>query len=80
VGRQASEDVRYLARRFSLGKNHFGHSLAQGTMVVNLGEAEILEGQVAQALDGLVGGEALFSNLLEQLAKGLGVHRMQTSL
>ena len=65
MGRQPGEDVRHLARRFSLGKNHFGHTLAQGTMVVDLGETEILKGQVAQALDGVVGGEALFSNLLE---------------
>lgn len=44
-------------------------------MMVELGKAEILEGQVAQALDGFVGGEALFLDLFEQLAKGLGVHR-----
>jgi len=43
-------------------------------MVVELGETEVLEGQVTEALDGVVGGEALFSNLLEQMAKGLGVH------
>ena|ERR1700694_1608041 len=43
-------------------------------MVVDLGETEILKGQVTQALDGIVRGETLFSNLLEQLAKGLGIH------
>ncbi len=43
-------------------------------MVVDLGEAEVLKGQVTEALDGLVGGEVFFADLLEQLAKSLGVH------
>jgi hypothetical protein len=74
VSRQAAENVRYLARRFSRGKNHLGHSLAQGAMVVDLGETEVLKGQVAKALDSVVRREVFFSNLLEQLAKGLGIH------
>jgi hypothetical protein len=74
MGCEAGEDVSYLSRRFSLGKNHFGHTLAQGTMVVDLGETEILKGQVTEALDGVVRREVFFSNLLEQLAKGLGIH------
>jgi hypothetical protein len=48
--------------------------LAEGAVVVELGETEVLEGQVTEALDGVVGGDALFSNLLEEMAKGLGVH------
>src|SRR5258706_3357639 len=74
VSGQAVEDFRYMARRFALGKYHLGHALAQGTMVVDLGEAEVLKGQVTEALDGLVGGEVFFADLLEQLAKGLGIH------
>src|SRR6266446_6742797 len=74
VSGQAAEDVGDLARRFALGKNHFGHALAQGAMVVDLGETEVLKGEVTQALYGLVGGETLFPDLLEQLAKGLGIH------
>jgi hypothetical protein len=42
--------------------------------MVELGEAEVFKGQVTQALDGVVGGKALFSNLLEELAKGFSVH------
>jgi hypothetical protein len=72
---QAAEDFGNLARRFALGKNHFGHTLAQGAMVVDLDKAEVFKGQMAEALDGVVGGEALLSDLLEQLAKGLGIHR-----
>jgi hypothetical protein len=74
VGGEAGEDVRYLAGRFALGKDHFGHALAEGAVVVELGETEVLKRQVTEALDGVVGGETLFSNLLEEMAKGLGVH------
>jgi len=70
VGGEAGEDVGYLAGRFALGEDHLGHALAQGAMMVELGETQVLEGQVAQALYGFVGGEALFSDLVEQLAQG----------
>jgi hypothetical protein len=69
VGGEAGEDVGDLAGRFARGKNHLGHALAEGAMMVELGETQVLKRQVTQALDGFVGGEALFSNLLEQLAK-----------
>ncbi|MGA7568819.1 MAG: hypothetical protein WBW53_22395 [Terriglobales bacterium] len=52
-----------------MSKDHFGHALTKGTVVIDLGEAEILEGQMAQALDGLVGRKTLVSDLLEKLAK-----------
>jgi hypothetical protein len=39
-------------------------------MVVDLGEAQILEGKVAKALYGFVGGETLFSDLIKQFAQG----------
>jgi hypothetical protein len=48
--------------------------LAEGAVVVEFGETEVLKGQVTESLDGVVGREALFSNLLEEMAKGLGVH------
>ena len=72
VGGEAGEDVGYLAGRFALGKDHLGHALAQGAMVVELGETEVLEGQVTEALDGFVGGEALFFELARTDCEGLG--------
>jgi hypothetical protein len=38
-------------------------------MVVYLGEAQVLKRQVAQALDGFVGGQLSLSNLLEHLSQ-----------
>ena len=47
-------------------------------MMIHLGEAQILKGQMAKAIDGVIRGEFPGSNLLEQLADGLGVHRTWT--
>jgi len=74
VGGEAGEDFGYLAGRFALGEDHLGHALAQGAMMVELGETQVLEGQVTEALHGFVGGKALLSDLIEELAKGFGVH------
>jgi len=74
VGCQALEDVGDLAWGFALGEDHLGHALAQGAMVIEFGETQILEGEMAQALDGFIGRHALFSYLLEELAEGWTIH------
>jgi hypothetical protein len=43
-------------------------------MMIDLGESQVFKGEMAQALDGVVGGEALFPDLVEQLAQGFGIH------
>jgi hypothetical protein len=62
---QAAEDGGYLLGRFALAEDHFGHALPEGSVVVDLGEAEVFEGQVTEAGDGLVGGDPLRSDLIE---------------
>jgi hypothetical protein len=42
-------------------------------MMIDFGEAEIFEGQMTQASDGIVGREFAFADLLEKLADGFGV-------
>jgi len=44
-------------------------------MVVDFGKAEVLKGQVAQALDGFIGRQFFLSHLLKQLAQSLRVHK-----
>jgi hypothetical protein len=65
VGGQAEEDGGYLGWRFAGGKDHLGHALAEGAMVVDFGEAQVLEGEVAKTIYGFVGGETLFPDLLK---------------
>jgi hypothetical protein len=55
MGCQVLEDVRNLTRCFPLSENHLGHALAEGAVMVDLGESEILKGQVPEALNGFVG-------------------------
>ena len=38
---------RYLGRSFAYAKDHFGESLADGTVSIDPGEAEILERKMA---------------------------------
>ena len=45
--------------------------------MIDFGEAEIFEGQMAQAIDGVVGREFALADLLEKFADGFGVHESQ---
>jgi hypothetical protein len=68
VVREPAKDFGYLPGRFALGEDNLGHSLAEGTMVVELGKAEVFERQMAQALNGFVGSETFTPDLVEDLA------------
>jgi hypothetical protein len=41
---KTGEDLSDLSGRFSFTENHFGHAMAEGAMVIDLGEAEVFEG------------------------------------
>jgi len=69
------EDAGDLSRRLPFSEDDFGHARAQSAMVIDLGEAEILEGQVTQAGDGIVGRNLLLPNVFEKIANGLGIQR-----
>jgi len=42
--------------------------------MVDFGEAEVFEGEVAEAIDSIVGGEAAAADVIEEFAERLGVH------
>ena len=44
----AGKDRGHLGGRFSRGKDHLGHAGAQGAMMVELGEAKVFKGEIAQ--------------------------------
>ena len=70
---QTRKDGCNLGRRLAGSEDHFGHPGAQGAMVVNVGESQIFEGKMAQAINGGVGGELAPADLLEEFADGFGV-------
>ena len=49
------EDASNLRRCLPRSQNHLGHAGADGAVMVNLGEAEVLEGHVTQTFERLVG-------------------------
>ena len=65
---EAAEDAGYLFWSLALAEDHFGHAVAEGAVVVDLGEPQIFEGQVSEAVDGFVGRELLLFDLVEQFA------------
>ena len=52
VSEHGADDFRDLLRGFALGEHDLGEALAQGTVMVHFGKAEILERQMLQALNG----------------------------
>ncbi len=71
--RQPGKDGRHLGRGLARPEDHFRHSVAQGAMVVHIGESQVFEGKMAQAVDGGVGRKLALADLLEEFADGIGV-------
>jgi len=72
--REAGEDFGGVRRSLAFRQNDFGHTDAQRAVMIDLGEAEIFERQVSQAIDGGIGRELALAHLLEEAANGVGVH------
>jgi len=71
---QPRENLGDLRWSLPFSENHFGHAGAEAAMVIDLGEAEIFERQMAQAIDSIVRLEFAAADLLEKFADGFGVH------
>ena len=65
MGGEPGEDLRDLRGSLALAENHFGHALAKGAVVIDLGEAQVFKREMAQALDGFVGRELFGAHLVE---------------
>jgi hypothetical protein len=72
---EAGEDFCDLHRGLAFSENDFGHAGTQGAVMIDLGEAEIFEREMAQARDRVVGRELALAHLLEKLADGFGVQK-----
>jgi len=68
-----------LRRSFPFSENDLGHSCAQRSVMIDFGESEIFERQMAQAIDCVVRGNLTFADLLEKLADGFGVQEALSS-
>ena len=74
MGGESGEDFGDLGGRFAFAEDNFGHALAKGAMVVELGEAEVFERKMTETLNSLVGRELFGPDFMEQLSEGVRVH------
>ena len=65
-----------MRRSFAFSEDDFRHTDAEGAVVVDFGESQIFEWEMAELLDGFVGREFPTADLLEQFADGVRVHRL----
>ena len=70
---QTGKDGRHLGRSLARTENHFRHPVTQGAMVIQVGESQIFEGKMAQAVNRGVGRKLALSYLVEQFADGVSV-------
>ena len=71
---QCVRDADDLVRRFAQAEDDFGHPVAQRAVVIDLGEAEILEGHVAHAFHGFVNAAGAAADAFEERAKLFFTH------
>jgi hypothetical protein len=62
---QTREDSGHLLGRFTFSEYHFRHTVAQGTVMIDLGKAQVLEGKMPDALHRLIGRKLALADLLE---------------
>jgi len=74
VGSEVGEYLGNLSGRFAFAEDDFGHALAKRAVVIEFGEAEVFEGQMTKALDGLIGRELSGPDFVEQLSESVRVH------
>ncbi len=69
VGPQLGDDGGALLGRLARGVDRLGHALAQGPVVVDLGEAEIGEREAPETAHGVVGGDRAAPHVVQQLSE-----------
>jgi hypothetical protein len=74
TGCEFGEDVRDLRWSFTRGENDLGHSGAQGTMMVDLGEAEIFEGKRREAIRRIFRRELAGFDLAQEFEQSFTTH------
>jgi hypothetical protein len=72
--REARENLRELPRSFSWSEDDFGHAYTQRSVMVYIGEAQVLERKMPQPLHRFVGRELASLYLVEQFLDGVGSH------
>ena len=68
------DDGHHLLGGLARAEDRLGEAAAQSAVVVDLGEAQVFEGQGLQALARLVGGQGTLPYGVQQVFEGAGIH------
>ncbi len=75
----AGEDGCYLGGGFAGGKDDLGHTGAEGAVMIDLGETEIFERKIAEAVEGFVDRRAALADFVEQRFDAGAIHFLGAS-
>jgi protein-S-isoprenylcysteine O-methyltransferase Ste14 len=70
----APHNSGHLLRRFAPAEHHFREALAQGAVVIHLGESQIFEGKMAKAIERGIFRQAPSAYLAQNLPQALLIH------
>ena len=76
---ESREKLRHLRGTLPFGKYHFRHSCTQCAMMIELGESQVFEWHVPQALHRFIGRELAAANLFEKFANGISVQKKHSA-
>jgi hypothetical protein len=65
-----AEDGSQVCWGLSRAEDHLSHADPQRSVVINIGESQVLERQMLEVLHRLIGRQLAFSNLLEERLDG----------
>jgi hypothetical protein len=72
----AREYLSYLRGGLSGSEDHLGHACAQGAVMIELGESDIFEGQVAETVEGVSDGGSAFAHFIQQRLDLSAIHQI----
>jgi hypothetical protein len=69
-----ADNPRDLQRRFAFAKNHLGKTLAKRPVVIDLGETQVLKGQMLQAIGSFLGRKSPELHQFQNFQQFLLIH------
>ena len=77
---ESREKLGHLRGTFPFRKYHFRHSGTQRAMMIELGESQVFEWHVPQALHRFIGRKLALAHLFEKFADGVSVQRKHSAI
>src|SRR2546422_8141149 len=76
---EARENLGHVRGTLPFCEYHFRHSCTQRSMMIQLGESQVFEWHMPQALHRFIGRELAAANLFEKFANGISVQKKHSA-